>query len=120
MAMGYGTALSDPVDWTVGGLDATYLWRNFEHRAEVLVGRRDGLLSALAFYRAGLALLEEGRLKFELQPALWRQAGAWDHALGGGLTYLFNADLAGRFMVFRDSSRGGVRFVFQLYYYKGV
>jgi hypothetical protein len=120
MGMGYGAALSDPVDWTVASLDATYLWRNFEHRAEVLVGRRGGALTALAFYRAGLALLEEGRLKIELQPVLWRREGAWDHALGAGLAYLFNAELAGRFMVFDDSMSGGARFAIQLYYYKGI
>jgi len=118
--MGYGPIMSDPVDWTSVGLDATYLWRNFEHRAEVLVGRRDGAGMFLFFWRTGLGLLEESRLKLEAQPALWRRAGAWEYALAAGLTYLFNADLAGRFMVFRDSSRGGVRFVFQLYYYKGV
>lgn len=119
-AMGYGPAMSDPLAWTVASLDATYLWRNFEHRAEVLVGRRGGALTALAFYRAGLALLEEGRLKIELQPALWRREGAWEHALGAGLTFLFNSDLAGRFMVFDDSMSGGARFAFQLYYYKGI
>jgi hypothetical protein len=113
-------APADPVDWTAAGLDATYFWRNFEHRAEVLVGQRDGALMALVFWRAGLALLEEGRLKLEAQPALWRKAGSWDYALGAGLTYLFNADLAGRFMVFHAGERRGARFVFQLYYYKGL
>jgi hypothetical protein len=120
MAMGHGSALSDPHAWTVAGLDATYLWRRFEHRAEALVGRSEGTLTALLFYRAGLSLLAEGRLKIEVQPALWRQAERWDHALGAGLTYLFNADLAGRFMVYNDSMSGGARFAFQLYFYKGI
>jgi hypothetical protein len=118
--MGYGPAMSDPLAWTVASLDATYLWRNFEHRAEVLVGRRGGALTALAFYRAGMALLREGRLKIEVQPGLWRREGAWDHALGAGLTYLFNADLAGRVIVFGGSGSGGARFAIQLYYYKGI
>jgi hypothetical protein len=34
------SAMAETVDWTVVSLDATYLWRNFENRAEVLVGRR--------------------------------------------------------------------------------
>jgi len=118
--MGNGPAPAEAVDWTAAGLDATYFWRNFEHRAEVLVGRSDGALMTLLFWRTGLALLEEGRLKLEIQPSLWRRSGNWDHALGAGLTYLFNADLAGRFMVFTDSERGGARFVVQLYYYKGL
>ncbi len=41
-------------------------------------------------------------------------------SLGSGLTYLFNADLAGRFMALYDSERRGARFVLQLYYYKGL
>ena len=118
--MGYEPVMAEPVDWTAASLDATYLWRNLENRAEVLVGRRDGAGMFLVFWRAGLALLGEGRLKVEAQPAFWRRAGAWDYALGSGLTYLFNADLAGRFMVFHDSEHRGARLVVQLYYYKGL
>jgi len=118
--MGYALVDPEPFLWTAAAFDATYLWRNFENRAEVLVGRRDGEGMALFFWRAGLALLEEGRLKIEAQPAVWRRAGAWDYALGAGLTYLFNADLAGRLMVFHDSERRGARLAVQLYYYKGL
>ena len=119
-AMGYEPVMAEPVDRTAASLDATYLWRNLENRVEVLIGREDDAGLALAFWRAGLALLKEGRLKLEAQPAVWRRAGAWDYALGSGLTYLFNADLAGRFMVFHDSQRRGARLVVQLYYYKGL
>jgi hypothetical protein len=119
-AMGYEPVMAEPVDRTAASLDATYLWRNLENRVEVLFGREDDAGLALAFWRAGLALLKEGRLKLEAQPAVWRRAGAWDYALGSGLTYLFNADLAGRFMVFHDSQRRGARLVVQLYYYKGL
>ncbi len=118
--MGYSLMDPDPFPWSVAALDATYLWRNFENRAEVLVGRRDGAGTALFFWRAGLGLLEESRLKIEIQPALWRQAGSWESALGAGLTCLFNADLSGRVMVFRDGGRRGARLVVQLYYYKGL
>ena len=72
----------------------------------------------MVFWRSGLALLDEGRLKVELQPVAMRNAGAWTYALGSGLTYLLNADLAGRFMVYYDHARNDARFVFQLYYYK--
>lgn len=118
--MGYALVDPEPFPWTAAAFDATYLWRNFENRAEVLVGRRDGEGMALFFWRAGLALLEEGRLKIEAQPAVWRRAGAWDYSLGAGLTYLFNADLAGRLMVFHDGERRGARLAVQLYYYKGL
>lgn len=116
--MGYDLVDDQPAPWTAAGLDLSFTSRNHESRAEVLVGRRGGAGTFLAFWRPGWSFLEEGRLKLELQPALMRRAGAWGHALGAGLTYLFNADLAGRFMVLRDSAMPGVRFAVQLYYYK--
>lgn len=118
--MGYDLAMDEPFAWDSAGLDAAYVWRNFETRAEILLGRRDGAGTLLFFWRTGLALLDEGRLKIEAQPALMRRAGVWEVSLGSGLTYLFNADLAGRFMALYDSEGRGARFVVQLYYYKGL
>lgn len=118
--MGYTLVEAGPSGWDSVSLDLSHAWRNLENRAEVLVGRENGAGMVLAFWRAGLALLEEGRLKIEAQPAVWRRAGAWDHALAASLTYLFSADLAGRFMVYHGSERGGARFIVQLYYYKGL
>jgi hypothetical protein len=118
--MGYRLEASEPFDWTSAGLDLSFAYRNFESRAEILIGRKAETTTVLLFWRPGLSLLEEGRLKVELQPALMRQMGAWDYSLGAGLTYLFNADLAGRFMVLRDHVGPGVRFAVQLYYYKRI
>jgi hypothetical protein len=116
--MGYALVEPEPFSWTAASVDATYLWRNLENRAEVLVGRRDGAGMALFFWRSGLGLLDEGRLKLEVQPAVIRLSGAWDYVLGSGLTYLFNADLTGRFMALYDRRRRDARFVVQFYYYK--
>lgn len=116
--MGSDMADDEPAPWAAAGFDLSFVSRNHESRAEVLVGRRGGAGTFMAFWRPGWSFLEEGRLKLELQPAIMRRAGAWTHALGAGLTYLFDADLAGRFMVLRDSAMPGVRFAVQLYYYK--
>lgn len=118
--MGYELMDPEPIRWTVASVDVTYLWRNVENRAEVLFGQRDGEATALLFWRSGLSLLDEGRLKVEAQPALMRTAGQWDYSLASGLTYLMSADLAGRFMVHYDHGRRDARFVVQLYYYKGL
>jgi len=118
--MGYTLVEPEPFSWSAASVDATYLWRNLENRAEILLGRRDGAGMFLLFWRSGLALLDEGRLKVEVQPVLMNSAGAWDYSLGSGLTYLFDADLAGRFMVLYDHGRRDARFVVQLYYYKGL
>lgn len=116
--MGYTLVNPEPFSWSVASVDASYLWRNLENRAEILIGRRDGTGILLLFWRSGLALLDEGRLKLEVQPALMSRGGNWDHALASGLTYLLNADLAGRFMVLYDHGRREARFVLQFYYYK--
>lgn len=115
--MGYRRVLDEPASWAAAGLDLSFVRRNHESRAEVLVGQRGGSTTFLALWRPGWSFLEEGRLKIDLQPALMRRAGEWELSLGSGLTYLFSADLAGRFMVLNDRGRG-VRFVAQLYYYK--
>jgi hypothetical protein len=116
--MGYALIDPEPASWTVVSVDASHVWRNLENRAEVLLGRRAGAGEFLFFWRSGLALLDEGRLKFETQPVLARRAGAWNCMLGSGLTYLINADLAGRFMVLYNRESRDARFVVQLYYYK--
>jgi hypothetical protein len=116
--MGYTLVDAEPFGWDSVSLDISHVWRNLENRAEVLIGRSDGAGAFLAFWRAGLAFLDEGRLKVEAQPVITRRAGAWQYALGASLTYLANADLAGRFMVYYDRERRGARFAVQLYYYK--
>jgi hypothetical protein len=116
--MGYTLVDPEPFDWTSLSVDMSYVWRNLENRAEILFGRRAGAPMSLVFWRAGLSLLEEGRLKIEAQPVLMRRAGAWSYSLGTGLTYLLNADLTGRFMVLYDRERRDARFAVQLYYYK--
>jgi hypothetical protein len=116
--MGYTLVEPEPFSWSAASFDATYLWRNFEHRAEILLGRRDGAGMFLLFWRSGLSLLEEGRLKVDVQPVVMSRGGEWDYSLASGLTYLLNADLAGRFMVLYDHGRRDARFVLQFYYYK--
>jgi hypothetical protein len=118
--MGYTLVEPEPFVWSAVAIDATYFWRNFENRAEVQLGRRAGAGEFLLFWRTGLALLDEGRLKIEAQPVLTRRAGAWDYSLGSGLTYLLNADIAARGMAFYDHARGDVRFVVQFYFYKRI
>ncbi|MGZ5495128.1 MAG: hypothetical protein ACXWFO_00115 [Candidatus Aminicenantales bacterium] len=116
--MGYTLVDPEPFSWTSLSVDASYVWRNLENRAEILFGRRGGASMSLLFWRSGLSLLEEGRLKVEVQPVLMKGAGAWNYSLATGLTYLLNADLTGRFMVLYDRERRDARFAVQLYYYK--
>ena len=87
--MGYTLVEPEPFDWTAISVDVSHVWRNLENRAEALVGRRDGAGTFLLFWRSGLSLLEEGRLKVEAQPVLTRRTGAWDlfPRFGGDLSF---------------------------------
>jgi hypothetical protein len=116
--MGYTLVDPEPFAWSSVGLDATYVWRNLENRAELAFAKRAGDVTFLFFWRAGLSLLDEGRLKVEVQPYLVTSGEELEYALASGLTYLLNADLAGRFMVYYDHERRDVRFAVQIYLYK--
>jgi hypothetical protein len=110
----------EPLRFSAVAADATYLWRNLENRVEVLGGRKDGQDIILLFWRAGLNLLEEGRLKLEAQPAVMKSGGEWTYELAGGATYQLTADLAARSLIQYDRARRDARFVLQIYYYKGL
>lgn len=118
--MGYALMTPDPMPFAAIAADATYLWRNLENRFEVMAGRRAGTDFLALFWRGGLALLDEGRLKIEGQPIVIRTAGAWKTEAAAGITWLLSADLSVRSMVLYDSSLKDTRFVLQLYYYKGL
>jgi len=110
----------EPRAFTAVAADATYLWRNLENRVELLGGSRNGQGIALLFWRAGLNLLDEGRLKLEVQPAVKEMGGDWTYEVGGGATYQLTADLTLRSLVQYDRERRDGRFVLQIYYYKGL
>jgi hypothetical protein len=118
--MGYSVMNDEPVGFTAVAADATYLWRNLENRFEVLTGRKAGSNLLFLFWRSGINLLEEGRLKLEGQPSVTKTGGAWSWQLAGGVTYQVTADLAARSLVQYDQARKDTRFVLQLYFYKGL
>jgi len=116
--MGNHLLSPDPLAFSAVAADAACLWRNVENRFEALAGRKDGADIMAFFWRAGLNLLAEGRLKVEAQPLVMKTGGDWNWRLAGGLTYQITADLAARSMVQYDRDGTETRFVFQVYYYK--
>ncbi len=118
--MGYQLMFDEPVDFRCVSADLTYLWNNLEGRAEVLAGRKDRTNVLAIFGRLGANLLQEGRLKIEVQPVVMKAAADWEILLSGGVAFQATTDLALRAMVQRESARKDTRIVFQAYYYKSI
>jgi hypothetical protein len=116
--MGYHLLDPDPSELILGGLDFAYLWENLENRCEVLLGKRRGKATHALFWRAGINLWEEGRLRLEIQPIYWKIGGEWNYQLYGGISFQATADLALRASVRYDRQTNDQRLVFQVYYYK--
>ena len=118
--IGYHLTNNQPVGFTAVAADATYLWRNLENRFEVLAGQRDASDIFLFFWRSGINLLGEGRLKLEVQPSLQKDTGRWDYIFSGGAAYQVTADLTARSMIQYGHAAKDARFVLQIYFYKRV
>ncbi len=118
--MGLEVVDDDPSPLAAAAADGTFLWRNLEGRVEALVGRKSGRTIAHFFWRGGLNLLEEGRLKLELQPAVRLSEGRWDTLLAGGASVLLSPELTARAMVLYDHARHDTRYVLQFYYYRNL
>ena len=100
--------------------DATWLRNNWENRVEVMAGKRGSTAAWAVFWRTGVGLLEESRLKLEAQPAVFRMNGKTNVQVSAGISYSAGADWTLRAMVQRDRETKDTRIVFQVYYYKGM
>ena len=115
--MGYHVLQHDPMDFTLGGADFTGLWNNWEGRFDFLDGRRMGQPAYAFFWRLGVNLGEERRLKLEAQPVLLRTGPETHHQLAAGLSYIMTSDLTCRGMYQYDSLGNDQRVLAQIYYY---
>ena len=116
--MGYHIMDSEPKRMALAGVDFTLLRNNLEHRIDLLGGRWLDSETYALFYRFGLNLDQEGRLKAEAQPAWWKTAGERNFQLGLGLSFLATSDLTIRMAYTYDHDANDNRVVMQLYYYK--
>jgi hypothetical protein len=77
-----------------------------------------GLLAL--FWRTSIGLLEENRLKLEVQPVVVFVREKTQAQFSVAATYLATADWALRAMVQYDKETKDTRFVIQAYFYKGI
>jgi hypothetical protein len=104
-------------EFAAGGIDFAFLWNNFDLRGDLIAGMKDGHPAAGAMVRLGMFLLEEERLKLEVQPAYLLRIGRSTYQAAGGITYRITQYLTARGMYLYDSGMGDHRIVFQLYLY---
>lgn len=118
--MGYAYLSTDPKPFQMAGLDITHVWNNLENRLEAMAGRKFGVDAWAVFWRLGVNLLEEERLKWELQPIVTREGGESGLKLATGLSFAATVDLTLRVMYAYDREEQDSRVVFQVYYYKRI
>lgn len=115
--MGYHIVSPKPVKVRLLGSDFTYLWNNFENRLEAFVGRKMQKNSYAFFYRTGINLLNEGRLKPEAQIIWWKIGSDENKELSVGISLQATADLAIRAAYTFQYPQKEHLAVMQIYYY---
>ena len=118
--MGYHLLLDTPVLFSAGGVDAAFFINNFEIRIEGIAGKKDNLFAGAAFARFGVNLMEEERLKIEVQPVYLRTAGEDNWQTYAGMSFKITGDFTARAMYAYDYVMDDHRVIFQLYYYGSV
>ena len=118
--MGYKLRDPDPRQMTLAGLDLTLLRNNLEHRFDFLAGKWLGEETYALFYRFGVNLDREGRLKIEGQPTYWKIAGEENYQLSLCVSVLATSNLTLRTAYTYDHVTNDNRVVLQLYYYRPI
>ena len=125
--MGYVIIEDEPKRWAMAGVDFTYLWDRFESRLDLMGGENRGEDAYAVSWRFGVNLLEEERLKLEVQPAFMRIAPDDRLQIAVGPSFAITSDLAIRAMYQFDKvypgdeledTRTDHRFILQLYFYR--
>lgn len=118
--IGYEVISADPMPLRLIGADFSHLWNNLENRLELMAGQKRGENTLALFWRLGVNLLQEERLKLEVQPIYLKQSGEARLNFSMGMSFLATADLTLRAMVATDAEMKDSRLVIQVYYYKRI
>jgi hypothetical protein len=118
--MGYKLLTSQPRRMALGGIDLTLLRDNFEHRFDFLAGKWIGEETYALLYRFGVNLGQEGRLKLEAQPMLWKFGEERNYQLSACFSFLATPDLTLRLGYTYDHKTNDNMVVMQLYYYRPI
>jgi opacity protein-like surface antigen len=118
--MGYEVMHDEPLPFAMTGADFTYLWDNYEARFEAMGGTNRDEDALALFACLGMNLLDEGRLKLEIQPE-YSKIGEHDgFRFSAGPTYQLTDELALRAMYRYDEHDSENQAVMQIYYYRKI
>jgi hypothetical protein len=117
--MGYTVRDSEPRRMELAGADLAVLRDNLEHRFDALAGKWLDQDTYAFFYRFGVNLSEENRVKIE-QPTYWKFGEERNYQLALCLSVLVTSDLTLRTAYVYDDITNDNRFLLQLYYYKPI
>lgn len=115
--MGYEIMPGEKFDINYTGIDGTYLYENYELRAENTSGVKMDEAYNSFMIRGGVKLLDEDALKLELQQTTYTLAGESDHIGAVSMSYLLNESTTLRAMYVSDELADDVKLVAQVYYY---
>jgi len=118
--MGYKLRDGDPRLMKLAGVDLTILRNRFEHRFDFLAGRWLGEETYALFYRLGVNLDSEGRLKVEGQPTYWKTGGVENYQMSFCFSVLATSNLTVRLGYTFDHITNDNRVLLQLYYYRPI
>ncbi|MBF0204180.1 MAG: hypothetical protein HQK67_07655 [Desulfamplus sp.] len=118
--MGYELMMDKPEFFSMAAMDASYLWDNFEARLEFMGGRNRDKESYAVWGRFGINLMDEGRLKFEVQPIVSRTGSDDNYEISLGTSYVLTSDITLRTMYDYDHNMDDHKIIFQLYYYNKI
>ncbi|HSO67932.1 MAG TPA: hypothetical protein VLP30_08745 [Desulfatirhabdiaceae bacterium] len=116
--MGYNLIMDEPQEMAMAGVDLTWLWDNFESRWEAMGGRNQDENAVALFWRFGVNLLDEARLKLEIQPMYLKIGTKESYQIAAGPSWLLTPDITLRSMYHYDEAMDDHRVVFQIYWYR--
>ena len=118
--MGYKLRDPEPEQMRLAGADLTILRNNLEHRFDLLAGEWLDKDTLALFYRFGMNLDQEGRLKIEAQPTYWKFGDETNYEVALCLSSQVTSDLTVRLGYTYDHNANDNRVVLQLYYYRPI
>jgi hypothetical protein len=118
--MGYKLRDPEPGQMRLAGVDLTILRNNLEHRFDLLAGRWLGNDTYALFYRFGVNLDQEGRVKIEAQPTFWKSGEEKNYQMSLCFSVLATSNLTVRTAYTYDHNARDNRVILQLYYYRPI